>query len=94
MECRVDYLKKISTRVHGCHEAAIVKVSGGMDRFHLRMGHRKDCRDLYLDDNLLAFGNVDGCATCETFLYRGYGEGVIILSVVVPMFALYNAVGV
>ena len=80
MKSKVDYLKEISARVHGCHEAAIVKVSGGLDRFHLRMGHQKDCRDLYLDDNLLAFGNVDGCATCETFLYRGYGEGAMNLS--------------
>lgn len=73
----VSFLKKIRARVHGCHAAALVKVSAGLDRFHLRAGHQKDCRDLYFDDNLLAFGNVDGCSTCETFLYRGYGEGVM-----------------
>lgn len=74
---KVSFVRKIGVRALCCHEAAIVKVEDGMDRFHLRMGHAKDDRDLYFDDNFLVSANIDGCPTCEAFLGRGYGEGVM-----------------
>jgi len=75
---KVSFVKKILSRIPVCHEVAIVKVSGGMDRFHLvPMEHDSGNRELYFDDQLLAYGDATGCPTCKRLLQHGYGEGVM-----------------
>ena len=75
--CRVKFLTKVGSRMHFCHEAALVRVDNGLNQFVVREGRTKDSRAIYLNRNLLAYGDAKGCPTCSMALYHGYGKGVM-----------------
>lgn len=77
---RVQFIDKIGARMHFCHEAALVRVTGGANRLRVcRVGDDGDCGSVHglgivcLDNHELANGEV-GCPTCQRFVRHGDGH--------------------
>lgn len=73
---RVQFIDKIGARVHFCHEAALVRVTGGANRLRVCRVGDGDSHDpgiVCLDNRELVEGLV-GCPTCDRFVYHGDGH--------------------
>lgn len=76
---RVKFLSSIQSRAYFCREAALVRLTGGLDRIACRAygkRHSKACYDLYMDGVPLVETLIDQCETCGTLLQKGYGDGI------------------
>lgn len=75
---RLTYLTNVHPRLHFCRDAALMRLSGGLDR--LVYADRPESRELYglyLNGVPLAEAKIPDCGTCGTFLWAGYGDGLI-----------------
>ena len=75
---KVEYLSKILSRTYFCREAALVRLSNGLDKIACRDygRERTECYDLYLDNVPLVKTHIANCGTCGTLLRKGYGDGI------------------
>lgn len=79
-EPKVQYLSNVHPRVHFCRDAALVRLSGGLEKLVCRdygEGERDERYDLYLNGVPLAETSIPGCGTCATHLRSGYGDGLM-----------------
>lgn len=75
---RLTYLANVHPRLHFCRDAALFRLSGGLDRLvYADRPESKEVYGLYLNGISLAEARIPSCGTCGTFLWAGYGDGLI-----------------
>ena len=75
---RLAYLANVHPRLHFCRDAALMRLSGGLDRLvYADRPESHEVYGLYLNGISLAEAKIPSCGTCGTFLWAGYGDGLI-----------------
>lgn len=74
----LTYLANVHPRLHFCRDAALMRLSGGVERLvYSGRSQNSDVYGLYLNGVPLVEAHIDNCPTCGTLLWAGYGDGLI-----------------
>ncbi len=81
---RLSYLASVHPRLYFCRDAALMRLSGGLDRLVYACpdadedGDKpKETYGVYLNGVPLVDARIPDCSTCGPFLSKGYGDGLI-----------------